>query len=198
MNSIADPYHSLTVPSNQSCNYTGTPSGSTLSPGVYCGGLSIGSHDNVTLQPGVYVVKGGNFQVNSGAQLSGTGVTIILTGSGNSYSSAIINGGSTVNLSGPTTGTYAGVTLYQDRNAPAGSNSNLNGGSGMNITGAIYMPSGSVTFSGGNSTSSPSCTQIVSWNVTFTGNSNVTNNCPNSGMQSIASSANSSSVTLAE
>lgn len=147
-NPVSDPYQSLSVP-NQGCNYNSSPNGSSLSPGVYCGGLTIGSHSNVTMQPGVYVVKGGNFQVNSGAVLNGSGVTIILTGSGTTYSTVSINGGSTVNLSAPTSGTYAGVAFYQDRNAPNLS-SNFNGGSGMNITGAIYMPKGSVSFNGGN------------------------------------------------
>jgi len=197
-NPVSDPYQNLAVPSNASCNYNNTPGGSSLSPGVYCGGLNIGSHANVTLRPGVYVVKGGDFRVNSGAVLNGTDVTIILTGSNGTYSTASINGGSTVNLSAPTSGNYAGIAFYQDRNANAGTSSTFNGGSGMNITGAIYMPQGSVSFNGGNSTASPSCTQLVSWNVIFTGNSNVTNNCPSSGMQPISTAGNTSGVTLEE
>jgi hypothetical protein len=63
----------------------------TLNPGVYCGGmqLNVGPGNsgsaNVTLNPGIYYLDGGSLTVNAGTTLTGTGVTLVFTGSGNDW-----------------------------------------------------------------------------------------------------------------
>lgn len=183
--SITDPYASLSVPNYVGCtknnfNATGT---NTISPGVYCNGLSFAANSNTTLSPGTYIIDRGSFKVNNNATVSGNGVTIILTSStGSSYANVTINGGSSVSLTAPTTGTYAGMLMFQDRNAPyAASTANkLNGGATMSLVGAIYFPKQGVQFSGNSSNNSGSCTKIVADTVTFIGDSYLNNNCPNS------------------
>ena len=186
---IPDPYANLTVPSYSGCNqnnYQKTGHSTvTLSPGVYCNGIRI-QGGTVNLQPGVYIIDRGDLVVNGTTTLNGTGVTIILTSStGTGYGNVTINGGATINLSAPTSGAYAGVVFYQDRNAGTSGTNRFNGGANMNITGAIYFPQQLLDFTGGSS-SSATCTQIVGRLITFTGNNNVTSNCPSSGIQNIA------------
>ena len=66
----------------------------------------------------------------------------------------------------------------------------------MNITGAIYLPSQSVTFNGGNSTGGAICTQLIASLITFTGNSGFQNNCTDLGLGTIQPS--STLATLAQ
>lgn len=193
---IADPYADVSVPPyTPSCT---TPSGSTLNPGVYCG-LTI--QGNVTLNPGLYIIDGGSFTVNAQANLSGSGVTIVLTShTGSSYPTVTINGGATVNLSAApdaTTGpagfqAMQGIVMYMDRNAPVGTSVKLNGGSTQSLLGAVYLPTAAVTFTGG-STINSGCLQLIGDTIAFGGNANFNLNCANAGTRPIGGA-----VTLVE
>lgn len=187
---MPDPYADVTVPPyTPTCTST---SGSTLNPGVYCG-LTI--QGNVTLNPGLYIIDGGSLSINAQANVSGSGVTIVLTShTGTNWPTVTINGGATVDLSaasdsttGPT-GFQAlqGIVMYMDRNAPAGTSLKLNGGSSQSFTGAIYTPTGAVTFTGGSTTNS-GCLQLVANTIAFGGNANFALNCANAGTRPIGS-----------
>lgn len=192
---VTDPYSSTAVPSYSGCtknNYS-SHGNETLSPGTYCRGLKVNAHDNITLNPGVYIIDRGTFDINGQGSITGSGVTIILTSStGSDYAYASINGGATVTISAPTSGSYSGMAFYQDSHAPI-NNSKFNGGSTMDITGVIYMPKGDLTFNGGNSTSG-SCTKIVSNTIAISGNNQLTDNCPTS----VTDIYTNSTITLAE
>lgn len=217
----ADPYASSTAPSPQGCTQTNysVPSG-TLQPGTYCGGLTFNSGVNVTLAPGTYVINGtsastnGNvFQINGGATVTGTGVTIVLTGSGSSasnWATVHINGTSNVSLTAPMPGASSGMppfVFYQDRNAPAtptGSNGNqFNGTTNMNITGAMYFPTQLVTWNGTSALGSggtATCTQIVAYQIIFNGTTNFNSNafnCKDIGITSL-NAPGGTSVALVE
>jgi hypothetical protein len=74
---------------------------------VYCGGMQFNANADVTFNPGVYIVDGGNFTVNGGGILQGSGVTIVFTSSTMSdWPTATINGGATINLTPPSTGPW--------------------------------------------------------------------------------------------
>ena len=148
----------------------------TLNPGTY---NNFRLQGTVTLNPGVYYLNGADFDVGSQARVTGNGVTIIMTGSGpNTIGQAKINGGATLNLTAPQTGTYAGILMYQDRRATMGSQSNkVNGNSSSKLQGAIYFPGQEVEFSG-TTGMDINCIQLVARRLTFTGNSTVTNECP--------------------
>src|SRR5215467_121438 len=179
MGPIADPYADVNYPSFSGCdqrNYKPKAS-TTISPGVYCGGISINAGVALTLNPGIYYMDGGDLTVNGGATLSGTGVTIVFTSkSNNNYATATINGNATVNLTPPIAGPTAGISMFGDRAMPRGTTIKLNGGSTKYIGGAIYFPTGNVQYAGGADTST-SCTQIIGDTVTFIGNSAVAVNC---------------------
>ena len=135
------------------------------------------------------------------SNLEGTGgVTIVLTSAGaaSTIGNIDIKGGATVNIKAPTTAQNAqtaGIAFWIDKRASDNGNS-FNGGSTMNITGAIYLPSQSVTFNGGNSTGGAVCTQLIANEITFTGNSGFQNNC--AGLGTSAITPTSSLATLAQ
>jgi Flp pilus assembly protein TadG len=180
---IADPYAQVSKGSFSGCDQTNMTAKNTvtLSPGVYCKGLSLNAGANVTLNPGVYYFDQGSLSVNGGATLSGTGVTLIFTSStGSNYANATVNGGATINLTAPTSGGTAGIVIMGDRNMPTGTVFKFNGGSSQILTGAIDLPTAAVQFAGG-SNSSKACTQLIADTITFTGNSQFAINCTGLG-----------------
>ncbi len=186
---IGDPYADASFGSFTGCDKTNYVAKTTvtLNPGVYCGGISLNAGANVTLNPGIYYLDQGSLSVNGGATLTGIGVTLVFTSSsGHNYASATINGGANVNLVAPTTGPTAGIVIFGDRNMTAGTAFKLNGGSSEVFTGAIYVPRGDVTFSGG-AASTNGCLQLVANTVTFVGNANFAINCVGSGTKAIGS-----------
>lgn len=134
------------------------------------------------LSPGVYVLNGGSWTVNSTATLTGTGVTIFLA-NGATFN---INGGATIDLSAPTSGPYSGLVIYFARDNIG--SSIINGGANFSLVGAVYGPKQNITFSGSTTGSDPGdCTQIIGFTVTFTGNSDFNTDCSGSGTTAINS-----------
>lgn len=176
---LADPYADVVMPSYGSCTQTNlnVKTSMTIDPGVYCNGIGVNAGGALTLNPGIYYIDRGNFSVNGGGMVTGQGVTLIFTSStGNNWATFTINGNATVNLTAPIGGPTAGIVIFGDRNMPVGISFKLNGGSNQSFGGAIYLPNGAISYSGGDSTST-SCTQIIGDTVSFSGNSNVAINC---------------------
>ncbi|MBA4118591.1 MAG: hypothetical protein C0514_06845 [Candidatus Puniceispirillum sp.] len=182
---VPDPLSGLPLPTYSGCSQTNFSSKTTqtINPGVYCGGMKLNAKANVTMNPGVYIINGGSLDINGQAELTGSGVTFVLTSStGNDYPSVTINGGADVNLSAPTSGTYAGILFYSDRRAPA-MTQKFNGGSNNAFEGILYFPTQSLEFSGNSSSqscgrsSSRSCLRTISLDLTVTGNSYFGTNC---------------------
>lgn len=150
----------------------------TLYPGRYCGGLAI--RGRAELEPGVYIIDGGTFQVNAQAEVVGEGVTFILTGNNSSSMADLqFNGGAELDLRAPTPdedATWHGVLIFQD---PMGSSqeSVINGGSDMNFEGIVYMPNGDVRFNG-NAGQHADCLLLIANRVNFAGESSLDNDCP--------------------
>jgi len=81
---IPDPLADVPAPDTSGCSaYPSNYSNGnfSLQPGVYCGGLQALTHANLTLAPGVYVIRNGPLQVQAGASITGIGVTFYLSGS---------------------------------------------------------------------------------------------------------------------
>jgi Flp pilus assembly protein TadG len=176
---VKDPYTDLSVPSYSGCTQTNlkVKVDTTIDPGVYCNGITINAGATLTLNPGIYTIDRGSLSINGGGAITGTGVTLIFTSStGANWATANINGNASVNLTAPASGPTAGIVIFADRNAPKGTSIDMEGGSTQSLGGALYAPTGAVTYAGGAATSS-SCTQIIGDTVTFTGNSGVAINC---------------------
>jgi hypothetical protein len=188
---VADPYADITVPALGSCTQSGYKSKAqktvTLSPGTYCNGFTVSAQSTVNLNPGTYYINKGLFKVNGGATLTGSDVTIVLTGSGSDYAFMEINGGATVSLSAPTTGDYAGIVVMQDRNALSSGTNKLNGGSTTEFTGVVYFPNQQLEFTGGNQ-SGGGCTRLIARLLEFKGNSDLNNQCDGLGIASQSAS----------
>jgi hypothetical protein len=136
------------------------PKNNTLSPGIYCGGLTIGNTNGMTFNfsPGVYVLAGGGFVLNSQAQVSGSGVTFYNTSSAGwgcsqsySYTPVTISGQVTANLSAPTSGSLDGILLFGNRAGCSTVGScvdQINGGSTAVLNGALYFASDEIEITG--------------------------------------------------
>ena len=180
-----DPYASLANPAPSGCQNqvtVGPNSTQALSPGCYKG---INIKGTATLSPGTYYIDGSSFSVGSQANVSTTGtggVTIVLTSStaasdASSIATLNMNGGATVQLTAPTSGTYTGILFYQDRRAQDSGANTINGNASSKFQGAFYFPSQELDFSG-TSGMTTDCLQLVALRLTFTGNTSVSNNCP--------------------
>ena len=177
-----DPFGNLPVPSPSGCTgqlNVGPNSTRTLSPGCY-GGMDL--KGTVTLNPGTYYIDGGSFSVGSQAVVTGDGVTIILSSSNaasnpSSIATLDVNGGATLQLTAPTSGTYKGILFYQDRRALDSGANTLNGNASSRLQGALYFPSQELDFTG-TSGMTTDCLQLVAARLTFLGNTSVSNQCP--------------------
>ena len=201
--SVSDPYSGLYTANsvssvvNQACpsghnnpSYNTTQTiGTAGGVNIYCGGLTI-SNGTVTLNPGVFVIQGGTFNV-SGGTVTGSGVTIILTcqtqpctSASNNWAQVSFSGG-TSTLSAPTSGSWSGMLFYQD---PTDSLDNghtkasITGGSNS-LQGILYFPDDTVDYTGGASAST--CTEIINYDIDFTGGGTVNHNCASAGVGGI-------------
>lgn len=159
----------------------------SVGPGTY---RNVDIKGTLNMSPGVYYINGGNFSVGSQARVTGTGVVIILTSSSaatspSSIATTDINGGADIRLTAPTSGTYAGILMYQDRRALDLGVNKINGNMSSILQGAIYFPNQAMQYTG-TSGMNTNCLQLVAKRLTFTGNSRISNVCPaGSGAKSI-------------
>jgi Flp pilus assembly protein TadG len=189
----ADPFANVNPPSPTTCNparnsqpsdhwtdtnnSTATTSDDALEPGCYAG---LNLKGDVTLKTGTYYIDGGDFTVNSGAVINCSECVIIMSNrdpSATAIGDVDLNGNATINMTAPDSGTYSGILFYQDRRAASDNDIKINGNSSSVFRGAFYFPKADLTFNG-NAGMQTNCMQIVAKDVTFTGNSAITNTCP--------------------
>ncbi|MBA2771713.1 MAG: hypothetical protein H0U34_06825 [Sphingomonas sp.] len=165
---------STDIPDGMPCanfnNPSQTNADGSKKPGCY-DSFNLGG-GTVNLSPGVYYLNSTDINLTGQERLVGTGVTIILTGS--DPGSLTMSGNSSMDLTAPTTGTYANMVLIQASNADTGNNNTINGDNNTALDGVIYFPVGDLTFSG-SSAGATQCAMIVGWTITFTGNANIQN-----------------------
>lgn len=147
--SVSDPFATLVAPSEAGLGPGTRPAqnygNQTIGPGVFNGGLTLGGGSTITMNPGVYYMKGGSFTVANGVRLTGSGVMIYMAPGTGGIS---FQGGTTINLTAPTSGTYKGIAYYQDRSNTSSLNSIANGAT-VNMTGSIYAPNAPLAIAGG-------------------------------------------------
>ncbi|WP_428028427.1 pilus assembly protein TadG-related protein [Altererythrobacter sp.] len=145
-----------------------------------CGGLDV--KGTLTMRPGVYIIDGGDFKINSGAKITGHDVTIILTGANaGKMANLDISGSATVDLTATDddTSEWDGVLIYQDQIGSTHT-STINGGSNLGLEGIVYMPNGDVQFNG-NAGQHADCLLLVASTVNFGGESSLdydSSSCP--------------------
>ncbi|KQU20094.1 hypothetical protein ASG63_23255 [Methylobacterium sp. Leaf94] len=89
----------------------------TLQPGTYCGGLHITKKGQVTLKPGVYIMKDGPLVVDKGGSLTGVNTGFYFTGV---RGGLLFDDKSVVSLTAPKDGPMSGLLFFEDRAAPSG------------------------------------------------------------------------------
>jgi hypothetical protein len=177
-----DPLSSLVEPSYGSCDFNvkiqiNSGSSATLTPGVYCKGITI--NGTVVFEPGLYVLVGTGLDIQSSGIVTNNenasgGVTFYLTGSGTKYADVKVASGSQVTLTPMTTGPLANVLFFQDRNAKNGQ-SKLTGQANMDLTGILYFPNSEVEFTGGSEMDEANVLLVAS-TLKITGNSYINAN----------------------
>lgn len=145
-----DPFAGTAKPSTNGLLTYAPGCGANL-PGIYT--TSFSSNCAYTLAAGTYILKGGGVSLAGNSSLSGTGVFIYLTNSnypatGGSCATWSLAGNNDSTLSAPTSGTYAGLLVWQD-SACSGAMT-FGGNAHMTTSGTIYAPSATVTGNGNN------------------------------------------------
>ena len=170
---IADPLASLPTPSVTGMTNFGSVklsgnASATIQPGIYTS-IAVSGNAELTMAAGVYIIEGGGFTVSGNASVKGAGVTIYNTGSnypnaGGNYGGITLSGNGEVNLSAPTTGTYADILIFQSR-----SNTRaiaLSGNAEAGISGVVYAASAGLVLSGHAELNAP----LVVDTLTLSGN----------------------------
>lgn len=165
---ISDPYASVPEPTvSGACKtpnlFDGSPSTIYyISGGRYCG-LTI--KRTVNLAAGMYIVDGGDLTITSTATVKGSGVTFFLTNGAR----LIIDGGASIDISAPTSGTYSGLLIFADRSGTSVTHT-LSGSASSMFSGAIYMPNDELDILGSN-IAAAGCTQFIARTLDLRGTS---------------------------
>jgi hypothetical protein len=183
---IDDPFANVTPsPSDMNCSTSAlTDSTTTIPSGKNCfSSLSVGSNRSLNLDtlfpssPRVIYINGGDASVQG--NLTCTECTIVLTNQSTATTATIgqfkSNAGANVNMTSPTSGTFKGIAIYQDRRAgDVSPGDKINGNNASIIQGALYFPSQELTYNG-DGTTNAICTMFVARRVVFSGNNTTTN-----------------------
>jgi hypothetical protein len=158
---LNDPLSYLTPPTPAgSCTNLNINSSETINQGTYCG-LNVNSGITLTLNAGTYIFEGG---VSVDGSLVGTsGVTLYLTSGALNF-----NSGSSVQLSAPTTGSLAGIVIWQASSDSGGMN--IDTGANAEYNGAIYAPTAELTLNAGSN--SAGCTLLDVGSLMLDSNAN--------------------------
>jgi hypothetical protein len=160
-----DPYASLAsnLPPNTCSSYPVAPvkkkddplpsqnlwTANSLPVGPICGDYQL--QNDITLATGgTLVIENGNLDLNGHTlKTTGTaGLTIALTGTNSATYSHVITGGGTLDISSPTSGTWSGMTIYQDPIVAAQDLTYTGNSPTWNISGIVYLPKTKFTAKG--------------------------------------------------
>ena len=140
--------------------------------------MKVGSNKSLTAPAdfGPMYINGGDVFLQG--DFTCTGCTIVLTNS-DPLSTTIgqfkSNADADTNITAPTSGTFKGIAVFQDRRATDSSPGNkINGNQGSIIQGALYFPKSQLDYNG-TGTTNAICTMFVARRVYFSGNSTTTN-----------------------
>ncbi|MBT5773850.1 MAG: hypothetical protein HOH95_05685 [Dehalococcoidia bacterium] len=174
------------VPAMTTINSGGAVS---LNPGVFWGGLNILGNTNVALNPGVYVVAGGDFETWGNGSITGTGVMIYITGSPGPADCGQVSmyGNRVLDFTPASSGDYKDITFWQDENCTADFQYH---GNVTGVHGVIYTPGarfdllGNVDLGG---------IQVISDTIKITGNTSI-----NMNFTSYVGSTSDAKISLTE
>jgi hypothetical protein len=184
---ITDPLAGLTAPSTgpYTCDAPHTnlvinaASASTIvpvSPGTYCGGITV-KKGIAQFATGTYILDGGGLNTwNSNSTIDASAGVMFYNTFDSTYPFAPINivANSAATMKAMTTGTYAGILYFEDRNAPTGVNMQTDtfwGGSSSTYTGIMYAINSEIDMSGNATLTAAAYTLIVADKFNLSGTS---------------------------
>ena len=154
---LADPLSGLALPGTSGMKNYGAEnlsgnSSATILPGIYSQ-ITVSGNAKLTLSgagSGIYIIEGGGFSVSGNGSVSGSGVIIFNAGStypttGGTYGSISLGGNGSYNLSPQSSGSYAGIVIFQPKDNTKGL---AVSGNASGMTGAIYAPAAQLAESG--------------------------------------------------
>ncbi len=143
----------------------------------------------LNLSAGLYLING-DFTAGAQASVTGTGVTILVSGTVNA------GGGASLALTAPTTSptgnAIPGVLI-------AGKSTNgmtFQGNSTAALTGVIYFPNANLGFGGTSGGGGSGCTEVIAASITLKGTSDLAANCSKYGTLPFGSLPGTASVVL--
>jgi Flp pilus assembly protein TadG len=174
-----------------------------ISSGTYCN-FNTANVSTLSLGPGTYVFQG-NFSTNSGTTINcptctgGAGVFLYFA-PGSTMNSSVNNSegsspdgivnGVTLNLTAATSGTYAGVLMWDNSGTSSSPDTfTFGGGANSSLTGSIYMPNTNLDLGNGTNTGAMS-SLIVANSIAVQGGSTVTDNATSSTLSTGGSVGN--------
>jgi len=171
----ADPLADLDPPdqAQAGCTYSNeikVAKSTTLSPGVYCGGIKITGNADVTFDAGVYVLKGGTFKATGSSSLQGSDVTFYLTDNANLDITA-----ASIDFFAPDSGDMDGILFFQDRLDTSTITNKIAGNAGLELDGALYFPTTELHLRGTSSNAVPTPV-IIARAIRFVGTASLGGN----------------------
>jgi len=172
---------------------------------VVCGDQQLGADVTVNTPSGaVLIVENGELDLNGKTlqTASGSGLSLVFSGT-NGVSAhnfpADTSGGShgTLDIAAPTTGTWAGMAIYQDPTLTSGVDiTSAGGGPTWKISGAVYFPNSNVTISGSidKATNGSNCFVMVMDQVTINGTGDILSGDTSAGCHAAGLNTPSASV----
>ena len=194
---VPDPFAGIPTPSVGSCDYTDlsiSKGYQLLTPGTYCGGISVSGKADVEFQPGTYVINGGSLHTTGNqASLTGDDVTFYT----NADSTIQIAGNGVVDLAAPTTGNYAGILFYGDPDAPSTTSHQVTGSGSMLYEGYMYFRTAELKINGNGNGEASTYVGAVARTIRFGGNGEMVFACDPTDVN-VPIIAGGSTVTMVE
>ncbi|MFY0612014.1 MAG: pilus assembly protein [Hyphomicrobiaceae bacterium] len=164
-----DPLASQQAPYVGDCtvkNLIVTDEDRTLQPGVYCGGIKIEGSSNITLAPGLYVIRDGMLEVKGESSFQGTGVSIYL----DANASLKFHKETSIDLEASKSGEMPGLLIFASRGQDNDTKHKIESKKAQKMVGTLYFPTstleiGSFYSEGAAVGSGAAYTAVVAYNV---------------------------------
>jgi Flp pilus assembly protein TadG len=150
---VRDPFADWTAPdySTEPCDFKNMKingqTGATVSPGKYCGGITILGGATVNFEPGVYIIDGGGLTGLGSSSITGDRVCFLFTNG----AEIDLSGTADVNLSACTSTESAELAgmIFAGGRDEARVTSSIGGNNLFRLEGHVYLPSHDLNYSGG-------------------------------------------------
>jgi hypothetical protein len=139
-----------------------------LYPGYYAG-IKVTGNDQIVLHPnpdgspGIYYIGSQGLSITNAGGITGSNVMLYSAGTGN----ISLTGSGSMSLSPPTSGTYKGITLFQERSS--NKQINITGQGNMNMTGTFYAAAAKTSITGQGGYNNAIGSQWIAWQLYVTG-----------------------------